>query len=486
LKKLLLIMVTVTTVFGVTVENEIKLQTKSAVQSHPAAKAAIKDFVDGKMFYDAMPAAPSTASTAVKVIETDDHTDFICKIYKLKTKGVAAELVPYLKTTVEKEKGRIDVSINTATGDEYIIITAPVFQFPYLESVINMLDEEGVEFYEDGTKDGMYKLKNRLASDVAEFAEKVLISKEGSVLADDRINKIYMCDSPSYYYGTINFIEQIDVPPEMVRIEAQIVEIEMDDDFNFGLALEAWKEGLPENVDMTIDWGQSKENPGDGPAGWARYVAQNVQLSGMRPKAMANFINYLVRDGKAKILSCPTVVAMNGEKATIASLDNVNYKAYSQPEEPLNKQAQVGISLTITPIIGSETLSLNIDAAVNSVVGWSSGGLPVVNTRSTSADVVLKDGELFTLSGLKKDMVTKVNEGVPVLGSIPLIGYFFRHEIDIKKTSEIVVFLTPKKVVSEKNVKEREKELLNDIVSEIKREPKAKIDKLVDRVILNK
>jgi len=194
LKKLALIMLTLTTVFGVTVENEIKLQTKSAVQSHPAAKAAIKDFVDGKMFYDAMPASPSTASTAVKVIETDDHTDFICKIYKLKTKGVAAELVPYLKTTVEKEKGRIDVSINTATGDEYIIITAPVFQFPYLESVINMLDEEGVEFYEDGTKDGMYKLKNRLASDVAEFAEKVLISKEGSILADDRINKIYMLE----------------------------------------------------------------------------------------------------------------------------------------------------------------------------------------------------------------------------------------------------------------------------------------------------
>ena len=109
-----------------------------------------------------------------------------------------------------------------------------------------------------------------------------------------------------------------------------------------------------------------------------------------------------MRNGKAEGLSSPTVVAMNGQEATIASLDNINYKAFSEKTETLDKQAQTGVALTITPTIGEETITLDIEAEVNSVVGWSSGGLPIVNTRSTSANVVLESNELFTLSGLKK------------------------------------------------------------------------------------
>ncbi len=196
-------------------------------------------------------------------------------------------------------------------------------------------------------------------------------------------------------------------------------------------------------------------------------LAQSIIIQGMRPKAMANIINYLVRKGKAKVLSSPTVVAMNGQEATIASVDKINYKAYSTADEALNKQTDAGISLTITPTIGSETLSLAINAEVSSLVGWTSSGEPIINARSTTANVVLKDGELFTLSGLRKDTITKTDERVPVLGSIPLIGYVFRHEIDVKKTSEIVVLLTPRKVTATKGVMDKERELLQTTQGDI-------------------
>jgi len=128
------------------------------------------------MFYDALPSAPAGPGTAVKVIETDDHTDFICKIYQLNTKGIAAEVASYFRTTVSKKQGNIDVSVNTKTGIEYISVTAPVFQFPCIESAINILDQQGTKFYEDGKKIESYKLKNRLASDVAAFVETALLS----------------------------------------------------------------------------------------------------------------------------------------------------------------------------------------------------------------------------------------------------------------------------------------------------------------------
>lgn len=469
------------------VRNEVKVQ-----QTLPVAAAAAnvpgtaETFKQGQLFYHAMPSTPA-AGTAVKVIDSKDDTDYICKVYKLKSKGVSAEIASFLRVTVEKENGKVYVSCNTRTGDEYLVITAPVFQFPHLEAAIEMLDDEGTKFYEDGTKIGVYTLKNRLASEIAPIVENALQSQYGLSFGDDTVNKVYYIDAPSYYDATVQYIQQFDVAPEMVRIEAQIVEVEMDDDFNFGMALEAWKEALPENVDMQLDFQQSRDradlnmNPGD----WAQYAAQSVIIQGMRPKAMANIINYLVRKGKAKVLSRPTVVAMNGKEAVISSLDKINYKAYSTADEALNKQTDAGVSLTITPTIGSETLSLAINAQVSSLVGWTSSGDPIINTRATTANVVLKDGELFTLSGLRKNTITKTDERVPMLGSIPLIGYVFRHEIDVKKTSEIVVLLTPRKVTPSTSVQEQERSLLQSTQSDLDAPERGEVEKFVDRVLLN-
>jgi type II secretory pathway component GspD/PulD (secretin) len=193
----------------------------------------------------------------------------------------------------------------------------------------------------------------------------------------------------------------------------------------------------------------------------------------------------MVRKGYGKVLSSPTVVALNGQQATIASLDTLSYQAYSSPTDKLAKQASVGVSLSITPTIASETITLAINAAVNSLVGWGNDSSPIINTRTTTANIVLKDGEIFTLSGLRKDTIAKSDDGVPILRSIPLLGYAFRHEIDVKKTSEIVVILTPHKVTPENAVAEKDKGMLKNVQDEVQTE-KSGIDKFVDRVILNK
>ena len=314
-----------------------------------------------------------------------------------------------------------------------------------------------------------------------------LASKGSSAYADNTVNKIYYQDAPSYFDGTLNIFKEFDVPPQQLRIEAQIVEIELNDDFNFGTQLDAWKEALPENVDMSFDFKKAENMAENGLAvgQWGKFAAQSINLQGIRPKAAANIINFLVRKGYGKVLSSPTVVALNGQQATIASLDNISFKAYTTPDAPLSKQASIGVSLSITPTIASESITLAINAAVNSLVGWGNGNEPVINTRTTTANIVLKDGEVFTLSGLRKDTIAKSDDGVPILRSVPLLGYAFRHEIDVKKTSEIVVILTPHKVTSENAVAEKDKKFLKDVQDAVQEE-KSEVDKFVDRVILNK
>lgn len=491
MKKILLCALSTFMVFSVTVygevTTEVRLNVDADAQGQPP-KGGIKAFEDGDLYYNAIPSTPAKGS-AIKVIDTEDDTDFICKIYKLKH-DIGSELWEFLLTTVAKENGQIDLSVNTVTGVNYLVITAPIFQFPYLEAVISTLDQEGTNYDNNGKPSINYKMKHRLASEVAKFIVTSDLSPIGSAYADDEINVLYICDVPSYYQGALNDLEDFDVPPQMVRIEVQIVEIEMDSDFNFGLALDQWKEGLPEEVNMSFDFERGKDHApraatGD-TIGTMKYLAQSLDLSGMRPKAVANMINFMVRTGRARVLSRPTVVAMNGQKAIIASLDNISYTAYSTSDEPLNKQAQTGIELIITPIIGTHSLSLEIDAVVHSLMGWAASSTPIINTRSTTANVVLMDGELFTLSGLRKDEVTKMDDRVPILGAIPLLGYFFRHEIDVKKTSEIVVLLTPRKVTPSDGIIERERELLKKTEEEMAAPAESGPKKFVDRVILNK
>lgn len=482
------------------VQNEVRIDARPACGSTVAGSA--EAYRQGQLYYNALPSTPAQG-TAVKVIDSKDDMDFLVKTYKLANTGIVYEIRDILKGPLAKENSDVSTYVDTITEEEYLVITAPDFLFPFIEDVLRTMDKPGTSYEKSGSARIWYTCAHRKASELRDAIEKTLGSKYMDLVVDDTINHIMVKDAPTVIERVAKWLPYFDIPPEMVRIEAQIVELNVNDDFNFGLALEAWKEGLPENVDLKMDLQDTRQNDHGaevtvvpGGAGnklvqkplqsHRQYLAGSISASGMRPKAVANMINYMVRTGNAKVLCTPTVVAMNGHKATIASIDKIDYKAYTAPTQPLQKQVGSGITLTITPTIAADSMRLDISAVVDSLIGYASSGEPILNSRSTTAQVVLQDGEMFTLSGLRKEVITKQDERVPVLGSIPGIGYLFRHEIDVQKSSEIVVLLTPYKVTPTTGILERERQLLADV--EAARAPDARSgwDKFVDRVVKNK
>jgi len=487
MKKILttiMILTMTATVFGVEVQmNLLKDESTGSKTKVPAGNE--QAFKDGELFYNAIPSTPAVGSS-IKVIETTDDTDFICKQYVLKTKGVGYEIKQIITKTLLKEDGSVGSFQNTETGVQSLMVTAPIFQFPFIEAVIKYYDRPGTTYEKSGSKRLIYTTKYRKASELREIIVKTLATPYGNIVIDDTINTIMIKDAPSVIGRCAKYLPYWDIPPTMIRIEAEIIEIEAGENFNFGLELEAWKEALPEEVNMDIDWEEDKSGGGGGPSGWGRSIAQSIRINGMRPKAMANFINYLVKTGNAKVISTPTIVALNGKTGTIVSRDTVSYTSYSSPDEPLHKQTETGLQLTIKPIITSETISLDIAATISSLIGYSTSGDPIINERRTTADILLRDGELFALSGLRKDTISKSNSGVPILQKIPFLGYFFRHEIDVQSTKEIVIFLTPKRVTPTTSVAERERKLIEAVKIDMAQPPRTGMEKYVDRVILNK
>jgi len=482
------------------IKNEVQVNTTPVATGNPPVGGE-KAFADGKLYYNAMPSTPAQG-TALKVIDSTDDKDYVMKTYKLDNTGIVYEIRDFLYGPLELEGAKVATSKDVVTEDEYLVVTAPEFMFPWVEATIRTLDKPGTSYEYSGSSRIWYTCQNRKASELQVAIEKTLGTKYGELVVDDTINHIMYKDAPTITARVAKWLPYFDIAPEMVRIEAQIVEINVGNDFNFGLALEAWKEGLPENVDMKMDMAETRNSQQSSEIyqdmttpykitqkpfnSKMQYLAGGLTAQGMRPKAVANMINYMVRTGNAKVLCTPTVVALNGRLATIASIDKIDYKAYTAPTQPLQKQVGSGITLTITPTIAAESMQLQILATVDSLVGYTSSGEPILNSRATTAQVVLQDGELFTLSGLRKDVVTKQDERVPVLGSTPLIGYLFRHEIDVTKSSEIVVLLTPYKVTANSGVLERERQLLEDVEQAQDAPKRTGWDTFVDRVIKNK
>jgi general secretion pathway protein D len=165
--------------------------------------------------------------------------------------------------------------------------------------------------------------------------------------------------------------------------------------------------------------------------------------------------------GKAKVLSRPSVVARNNQPATITVgqsvplITNVRFDNFGNAINSVTYQS-VGIILRVTPFITSdgmiemilspETSELVADRSQWVPISTGPGGsvsAPVINSRSADTVVVTPNGQTVIIGGLmantKADTVTKI----PLLGDIPVLGFFFRHKVKSEATTELLIFLTP-------------------------------------------
>ncbi|MCP3902019.1 MAG: ATP-binding cassette domain-containing protein [Planctomycetes bacterium] len=170
----------------------------------------------------------------------------------------------------------------------------------------------------------------------------------------------------------------------------------------------------------------------------------------------------LVRDGKAQILSRPSVLTVNNRQSTIRVGTDIPI-ATSQ-EIGVNsskvsfqfKYLPTGILLNIRPRInedGSE-VSMLVDTIVSQTVTGeelevrdSEGNLlasaPTVASRRVQTYARIRNNTPFIIGGLVSNIETTEMDKVPLLGDLPLIGGLFRAERTVTEKLEVIIVLTP-------------------------------------------
>lgn len=277
---------------------------------------------------------------------------------------------------------------------------------------------------------------------------KILEYKEPTATSD--INNIIVYGSQEEIDGIRSFVEMMDVPAKQILIEAQIIEINIDDLSDIGLRQMSGNDDLIESTSKPAFPGETASSSQEETAVILTYDDSGVSAGDFQASIAA-----LVLEGKATIKARPKVTTVDGRQAIITIVRQVPVV-----QETIINQNQsrfdisfvpVGITLNIKPRIGrgNSEISMQVNAVVsnvetiNNVVTGLNIQAPELNTREVSTIVRVPNHQPLILGGLISTQTEERTYKVPILGDIPLLGKLFRRTKSKQDRTEIIIVITP-------------------------------------------
>jgi len=187
----------------------------------------------------------------------------------------------------------------------------------------------------------------------------------------------------------------------------------------------------------------------------------NYLLAGMFPGGVQAAIRLLETSGKARIVANPHLAALDNQKATIKVGDRIPINQQtivsgtSNAVTTTSQYIDTGVLLTVTPQINAGGLvTMDVSAEVSNPGATTAvGEAPPINTRSIQTILKVPTNQTMVMGGLIKDTKSQDNSGLPLLSRIPFIGGLFGDQTLVDNRSELVLFITPRVIESEVDMK---------------------------------
>ena len=295
-------------------------------------------------------------------------------------------------------------------------------------------------------------------------------ASEVNIQADEATNSLIITASPSELKNLMSVIRKLDIRRPQVMIEAIIAEVTVDKSAELGIQ---WRlTDLTSGTEKGVLGGTSfsggtaapsinelSANPGAaiGLQGFnIGYVQGTASILGNEILNIGSLLSALASDTDTNILSTPSLVTLDNEEAEIIVGQNVPFPTGSYtgagnttPDNPFTtvERHDIGVKLKVVPQINEgDAVRLEITQEVSNLTRVSElrpelG--PTTNTREIRTIVMVEDGKMLVLGGLISDDVQETEQRVPLLGSLPLLGYFFRYNTTSHTKRNLMVFLKP-------------------------------------------
>jgi len=283
-------------------------------------------------------------------------------------------------------------------------------------------------------------------------------SEYGSISANPENNSLIICDTNDVLNKILVEIKKADKPPQQLMIEAVIVDVQLDNDTEIGINWDilsdkmydvSYRQNLGSRLSMVPATSGETGTIADTTA------FNTVSSTGVGGGYFAvisgtirNAVHLLQQKKDVEILASPRVMVLSGESASIETVTEIPYREVtetSQGGELTSTQfKKVGIKLNVTAILTDDDYILvTLEPEQNVDTGVSISDIPIIDTRKAKTTLLLKDGQVVIMGGLRKKETTNQVSQIPLLGDLPLIGILFRKTQEVVKNSELLVFMSP-------------------------------------------
>ncbi len=288
--------------------------------------------------------------------------------------------------------------------------------------------------------------------------ESALVS--GSVMIEERTNSLIITAEEKYHQAVVTMLVELDKRSPQILLEAKVVEITLDQNSRMGLQWQQLLNVLPMAAltfsdPSTFAVGSSvidnAQNVLSGSPGGINYAL-------LDPKNYSMMVNLLASDTDARVLASPHLMASNNMEANLRIGDEIpvlketRMDTNNQPIETYDRE-KVGLEVKLKPTIASNRdVTLDLEISNSNVIagaGASGNNQHTITERLVKTHVIIKDKHTLVISGLIRDDVSGGNSGVPELKDLPGVGPLFGSQQKQKKSTELLILITPYVILSE-------------------------------------
>jgi general secretion pathway protein D len=336
--------------------------------------------------------------------------------------------------------------------------------------------------------------------------ENLLFEGEVRINFDRPTNSLIVVSSLKDYQSLRRVIERLDSPRKQVFVEAMILEVTIDKERDLGAS---WHGALPDHLfgmdnPSLIVGGLNPAKtlfPASAlsetmlagvlgpvlPADEARSLGTASTGTTVDIPSFGVLIKALQTNSDVDVLSNPHLLIMNNEEGEISVGQRIPFPVSTLGLGagagatgaaglgalgglgvgglfPQVQREKVALELKLTPHVNEHDLiRLEVDEKISEVAPGASNLGPSTSERTAKTIVVAKDQQTILIGGLMSDKVIDSVTKIPILGDIPVLGFFFRNTTKHVVKTNLIIALTPYVVndqsdlrrVLEKKMKER-------------------------------
>ena len=306
-------------------------------------------------------------------------------------------------------------------------------------------------------------------------------SEYGNIEPDAKSNALIICDTEENVQKIITQIRKADKKPEQIMIEVVLIDVKLNDDTEMGVNWDFLSGNQRNNnYRQSLDYA-NRVGVTEPTGAITDFVSNSLGSFGGNFSIIngdiRNVIHLLQTKQDVEILASPRIMVVSGQTASIEAVEEVPYTETSDTSEggslTSTEFKDVGVKLNVSATLTDDnSILLSIESEQKVTTGTSSTGVPQVDARIVKTSLLLEDGQLVSIGGLRRKELKEQASQIPILGDLPGIGFAFKSTDSVENHSELLVLISPhiyrNQLPSEEQIK-KYKEITNQPMLKLSR-----------------